>query len=75
MHNISKYVNSSCRTCTYSIKCPTFVKGTADKACEDCPNCDTTDGKHSILNCRCFKTAPDANICPYYKEYKDGKDN
>lgn len=69
MINVSAYINSSCRTCTYSINCPVFAEGAAINACDNCPNCGKNgDG---ILNCRCFEEAPYTDICPYYKEYKN----
>lgn len=70
MNNIGKYVNSSCRTCVYSIKCPTFAEYAKNNKCKDCPNCNTTRTFHGVLNCRCFEEAPDTDTCPYYKEYK-----
>lgn len=71
MDNISKYDNSSCKTCTYSIECPTFVDCTSRNTCKDCPNYNAAGPASGFLNCHCFDKAPDTDVCPYYKEYED----
>lgn len=64
MNNIEKYVNSSCRTCVYSIQCPTFIEGSTYRKCKDCPNHDKIGNSH----CLCFEKALETDTCPYYKK-------
>lgn len=71
MDNISKYANSSCKTCIYSIECPTFADDAIHSACKDCHNYNAAGPASGFLNCRCFETAPDTDICPYYEGVKD----
>lgn len=70
MDNISKYDNSSCKTCVYSIECPMSVDDAVHSVCKDCPNYDTAEPRSGFLNCRCFDEASDADTCPYYERYK-----
>lgn len=70
MDNISKYDNSSCKTCVYSIECPISVDDVKHNACTGCPNYNAAGQASGFLNCHCFDEAPDADICPYYERYK-----
>lgn len=68
MTNIEEYANSLCRTCVYSIQCPTSTEGSTYRKCKDCLNYDKMGNSH----CLCFFEAAVADICPYWRYYKDG---